>query len=95
MRTLDSTLDFDVSPTDTIRTIREIFFINMIKNSKQNIQVSKIGDFEIDGMIFEIGGKNMDRKQIKENLDRGYIVKDDILHGSKYEIPLYLFGFLY
>jgi len=78
-----------------IGTIREIFFINMIKNSKNNIHVSKIGDFEIDGNIFEIGGKNKDRKQIKENLDSGYIVKDDILHGSKYEIPLHLFGFLY
>ena len=78
-----------------IGTIREIFFINMIKNSKHNIHVSKIGDFEIDGTLFEIGGKNKDRKQIKDNLDRGYIVKDDILHGSKYEIPLHLFGFLY
>jgi len=78
-----------------IGTIREIFFINMIKNSKHNIHVSKIGDFEIDGTIFEIGGKNKDRKQIKGNLENGYIVKDDILHGSKYEIPLHLFGFLY
>ena len=78
-----------------IGTIREIFFINMVKNSGYNIHVSKIGDFEIDGTLFEIGGKNKDRKQLKNNLENGYIVKDDILYGSKYEIPLYLFGFLY
>lgn len=76
-------------------TIREIFFIKMIKNSGYNIHVSKIGDFEIDGILYEIGGKNKDRKQLKSNLENGYIVKDDILYGSNYEIPLHLFGFLY
>jgi predicted AAA+ superfamily ATPase len=30
-----------------------------------------------------------------QELKNAYLVKDDILFGSKYEIPLYLFGFLY
>ena len=34
-------------------------------------------------------------KQTKNNLSNAYLVKDNILYGSKYEIPLYLFGFLY
>ncbi|NQU80024.1 MAG: ATP-binding protein [Bacteroidetes bacterium] len=78
-----------------IGTIRELFFIKMIKNSGSKIFYSKTGDFEVNNTIFEIGGKNKTVKQIKNNLDNAYLVKDDILYGSKYEIPLYLFGFLY
>ncbi len=76
-------------------TIREIFFIKMIKNSGSKIYYSKTGDFEVNNTIFEIGGKNKKLKQIQNNLDNAYLVKDNILYGSKYEIPLYLFGFLY
>ena len=78
-----------------VGTIREIFFIKMIKNSGHKIFYDKTGDFEVDNIIFEIGGKNKNLKQIKDKLDNAYLVKDDILVGSKYEIPLYLFGFLY
>jgi len=45
--------------------------------------------------LYEIGGRNKDKKQIKGFLDDAYLVKDDILYGSKHEIPLHLFGFLY
>jgi len=78
-----------------IGTIREIFFIKMIKNSGNKIFYSKMGDFEVNNILFEIGGKNKKLKQIKNNLSNAYLVKDNILYGSKYEIPLYLFGFLY
>lgn len=76
-------------------TIREIFFIKMIKNSGNKIFYSKTGDFEIDGNIFEFGGKNKAWKQLKGINKKAYLVKDDILYGNKNEIPLYLFGFLY
>ncbi|MBI9055940.1 MAG: AAA family ATPase [Bacteroidales bacterium] len=78
-----------------IGTIREIFFIKMIRNSGNKIYFDKTGDFEVNNTIFEIGGKNKKLKQIKDKLDNAYLVKDDILVGSRYEIPLYLFGFLY
>jgi len=78
-----------------IGSIREIFFIKMIKNIKKNIYYSKIGDFEIDEKVFEIGGKNKSLKQIKEKINNGFLVKDDIVYGGKHEIPLHLFGFLY
>jgi hypothetical protein len=56
---------------------------------------NQVGDLEVSGNIFEIGGKMKTKKQIKKNLGHSYLVKDDILYGNKYEIPLYLFGFLY
>ena len=79
----------------SIGTLREIFFIRMTLNANLKVHMSKIGDFKIQDIYFEVGGKNKDRKQIKENLESSYLVKDDILYGSKYEIPLHLFGFLY
>ncbi|WP_319562980.1 AAA family ATPase [Marispirochaeta sp.] len=78
-----------------IGTIREIFFIKMVKNSNNKIYYNEVGDFSVNNKIFEIGGKNKDKKQIKGKLDNAFLVKDDILYGSKKEIPLYLFGFLY
>lgn len=78
-----------------IGSVREIFFINMIRNSGKKIFYSSIGDFVTEGYYFEIGGKNKKTTQIKEVLEKAFLVKDDIVFGSKYEIPLYLFGFLY
>lgn len=77
-----------------IGTIREIFFIN---NFKKNIFFSDIGDFYIKQWekeyIFEIGGKNKTRKQLKW-IQNGYIVSDDIIFSSDKKIPLWIFGFV-
>ena len=54
-----------------IGTIREIFFIKMIKNSGNKVFYSKVGDFEVNNTIFEIGGKNKKLIQIKNNLGNG------------------------
>ena len=67
----------------------------MIKNAGYSIFCSKKGDFKVNDYIFEIGGKNKTMKQLKHAGDNAYLVKDDILYGSKREIPLYLFGLLY
>lgn len=78
-----------------VGTLRESFFIKMILNSNNQIHFSDIGDFSVNNTNFEIGGKNKNLKQIKEHLENSFLVKDDVLTGSKFEIPLYLFGFLY
>ena len=76
-------------------TIREIFFIKMLQNSGEKVYYSKIGDFRVQNYNFEIGGKNKQKKHIKENLQNSYLIKDDIIYSTGNEIPLYLFGFLY
>ncbi|MFK5926720.1 MAG: AAA family ATPase [Desulfuromusa sp.] len=76
-------------------TVRELFFITMIENSGLKLFYSKIGDFTVDDINFEIGGKSKSKKQIKTKLATSYLVKDDILYAGKQEIPLFLFGFLY
>ena len=76
-------------------TVREIFFIKMLQNSGEKVYYSRIGDFRVRDYNFEIGGKGKQKKQIKENLQNSYLVKDDIIYATGNEIPLYLFGFLY
>ena len=77
-----------------IWTIREIFFIN---NFKKNIFFSEIWDFCIKKwekeFVFEVGGRNKKRKQLKW-IDNGYVVSDDILLSSDKKIPLWLFWFI-
>jgi uncharacterized protein len=85
----------EVGDESIVDTIREIFFIKMIKNSGNNVFYTRTGDFEVNNIIFEIGGKNKKAGQIKDHSGKAYLVKDNILYGSKNEIPLYLFGFLY
>lgn len=55
---------------------------------------SKISDFEINGVTFEVGGKNKKGQQIKE-AQSGYLVKDDLEYASGHSIPIWMFGFLY
>ncbi len=76
-------------------TVREIFFLKMLQNSGEKVFYSRIGDFQVQGINFEIGEKGKSKKQIKNNLKNSFLVKDDILYPTANTIPLYLFGFLY
>ena len=77
-----------------LRTIRETFFQNQL-SVKHKIELPKKGDFIIDNKyVFEIGGKNKNKKQIID-IKNAYIVADNIEYGFKNKIPLWLFGFLY
>lgn len=72
---------------------RETFFMNQTRVCN-DVRSSDISDFEIDGKVFEIGGRKKGQKQI-ESADDGYIVKDDIESGYANVIPLWAFGLNY
>ena len=76
-------------------TVRELFFIKMLQNSGETIFYSKIGDFQVGEYLFEIGGKSKTKKQIKDHLEKSFLVKDDLLYPDGNSIPLCFFGFLY
>jgi len=77
-----------------IGTVREQFFVNMLRIDHQLRYPTK-GDFLIDEIYtFEVGGKNKDFKQIA-NVQNSFVVADDIEIGFGNKIPLWLFGFLY
>lgn len=74
---------------------RELFFIQSLQNAGVEIFYSKQADYRTREVVFEIGGKNKTREQLKGLEEPSYLVKDGILHSLKGEIPLFLFGFLY
>ena len=73
-------------------TIRETMFLSWMKE-KHKVCASKISDFEIEGITFEVGGKNKKGKQLKDAVN-GYIVKDNIEYVAGKNIPIWMFGFI-
>jgi len=73
--------------------IRETFFFNQMR-VKNKVYRSEKGDFNINDITFEVGGKSKTQEQIK-GLKNAYIVKDDIEYGYQNVIPLWAFGLNY
>lgn len=73
--------------------IRETMFLTWMREN-HNVTSSKISDFEIDGVTFEVGGKNKTSRQVKE-ADVAFLVKDDIEYAFGNSIPIWMFGFVY
>ena len=92
---LDNTnLIYVLSPQSAdIGNVRETFFMNQMR-VKNEVVSSRISDFEIDGKVFEIGGRKKGQKQIS-SAEEGYVVKDDIESGYANVIPLWAFGLNY
>jgi len=74
---------------------RESFFLNQLRNAGYLVSLAPKSDFFVEGeYTFEIGGKGKKATQIKD-MDKGFVVADDIELGAQNKIPLWLFGFLY
>lgn len=92
---LDNTnLMYALTGEDTnIGNARETFFYNQMR-VRNHVTASRLSDFTIRGMPFEVGGKNKGKKQISE-AKQGFVVKDDIVYGYGNVIPLWYFGMNY
>ena len=78
-----------------IGTLRETIFFAWLR-VEHFVSSSSVSDFEVDGLTFEIGGKNKGRKQLEIlPLDKAYVVKDDTEYVFQNSIPLWMFGFVY
>ena len=73
--------------------MRETLFLMWMQEAYK-VTSSKISDFEIDGITFEVGGKNKTGKQVKE-AETAYLVKDNIEYAFGNSIPICMFGFVY
>lgn len=73
--------------------IRETMFLTWMRET-HHVTASKISDFEIDGITFEVGGKNKKGQQVKE-APIAYLVKDGIEYVVGNSIPIWMFGFVY
>ena len=79
--------------SEDVGNVRETFFFNQMRVGHK-VTASKISDFEIDGLTFEVGGKNKGQNQIAE-AERGYVVKDDIEFSYGNVISLWALGLMY
>jgi predicted AAA+ superfamily ATPase len=80
-------------PDMVVGKVRETFALNQLQNAGIQAHYPKMGDFQIDDTVFEVGGKNKTATQI-QNLQDAYVLADGLILGNKKTIPLYLLGFL-
>ena len=73
--------------------VRETFFLNQMRVLHEVVS-SPVSDFLIEGMTFEVGGRNKKQKQL-QGVPDGYVVKDDIETGYLNVLPLWQLGLTY
>lgn len=99
----NSNLMYAISDEVNTGALRELFFVNQLRNAysihpqllESTVELAGSGDFIVNGRYtFEVGGKKKGFKQIGGVPD-AFVVADDIEAGFKSKIPLWIFGFLY
>lgn len=83
-----------ISDDSMVGKARETFVVSQMQNAKLVVYSSEVGDFHVEELLFELGGKNKNGRQISGH-DNAYILADNIVTGLGNKIPLYLAGFLY
>lgn len=74
--------------------LRETFLLGQLLNAGYVVSEPSSGDFLVDDITIEVGGKDKSTKQVRDTAS--YLVAaDDIETGFGAKIPLWLFGFLY
>ncbi len=76
-------------------TLRELYFIQALRDANKKVYYSKHADYRTKENIFEIGGKNKTAKQITNLEMPAMLVKDDLLVAGQQIIPLMFLGFAY
>jgi len=90
----NTNLAFALKENPDIGNIRETFIFNQLLNAGLKVTFPDEGDFEVDGLTIEVGGKGKDASRVR-HLDDYLIAADDIEIGGGKKVPLWLFGFLY
>ncbi len=73
---------------------RELFFLQSCSDAGVDLFYSPQGDFRTRNTLFEVGGKNKSKRQIRGSSQPSFLVKDDLLLPMEGVIPLFYFGFL-
>ena len=75
-------------------TLRELYFVQALTDAQQTVYYSKLGDFQTEKAVFEIGGKNKTAQQLPGAQLPGYVVKDDVVVAGKNSKPLWACGLI-
>ncbi len=74
--------------------IRETFVLNQLLSAGLQVFAPDRGDFLVEGLTIEVGGKSKKSKQV-QHLQNYLIAADNLETGTLNKVPLWLFGFLY
>jgi uncharacterized protein len=90
----NTNFSFAINPKPDQGNLRETFLLNQLINAGYEVFEPVNGDFLVNGITIEVGGKNKSGRQLKQEKN-ALIAADDIEVGWGNKIPLWLFGFLY
>lgn len=90
----NTNFSFAINPKPDQGNLRETFLLNQLINAGYEVFEPINGDFLVNGITIEVGGKNKSGRQLKQDKN-ALIASDDIEVGWGNKIPLWLFGFLY
>jgi len=90
----NTNLSFAIHPIPDKGNLRETFLLGQFLNGGFEVFEPKNGDFLVDGVTIEVGGKSKSSKQVRD-ADSYILAVDDTEIGFERKIPLWLFGFLY
>lgn len=90
----NTNLSYALKANPEIGSIGETFPLNQLKNLSNEIRLPKSGDFQVDDLVIEVGGKNKDSSQLN-HLNNYLIAADEIEHGFGKKVPLWVFGMIY
>lgn len=90
----NTNLSYAIHPKPDKGNLRETFLLGQLLNAGLEVYEPDSGDFMVDGITIEVGGRNKSAKQVR---DAGsfLIASDEIETGFGPKVPLWLFGFLY
>lgn len=90
----NTNLSYAIHPVPDKGNLRETFLLGQLLNAGFDVFEPHRGDFLIDGITIEVGGRNKSAKQVRD--EASYLIAaDDIEIGFGAKIPLWLFGFMY
>lgn len=90
----NTNLSYALHPQPDKGNLRETFLLSQLINSGFAVFEPQSGDFLIDNIAIEVGGKSKSAKQVRDTPSY-LIAADDIETGYGSKIPLWLFGFMY
>lgn len=90
----NTNLSYALHPVPDKGNLRETFLLGQLINAGFEVFEPRSGDFLVDGITIEVGGKNKSSRQVKD-VESYLVAADDIETGFGKKIPLWLFGFMY
>ena len=90
----NTNLAYTLKEKPDIGNVRETFVLNQLINAGLKVSTPDEGDFLLDDLTIEVGGKSKNSSQVR-HLDNFLIAADDIETGGANKVPIWLFGFLY